>query len=142
MAKILRILLRLFVGGVFLYAAYTKLRQPWLVFAMSLDSYRMLPEWAVLTIARTLPWLELAIGLLVAVGLWLRYSAVAASSLLAVFFAVMLYNYGRGMQIDCGCFGLGEALGPKTLARDGMLVAASGLLAWSSIRAGNPRPRG
>ena len=30
-----------------------------------------------------------------------------------------------GLQIDCGCFGPGEALGPKTLARDfSMLVLA------------------
>ena len=135
-------MLRLLVGGVFLYAAYTKLRQPWLVFAMSIDSYRMLPEWAVLTIARVVPWLELTIGLMVVAGLWLRYSAAAASLMLAAFFGVMLYTYGRGMQIDCGCFGLGEALGPKTLARDGLLVAASVLLAWSGFRAGPAGSRG
>ena len=142
MKRVLWILLRLLVGGVFLYAAYTKLRQPWLVFAMSIDSYRMLPEWAVLTIARVVPWLELTIGLMVVAGLWLRYSAAAASLMLAAFFGVMLYTYGRGMQIDCGCFGLGEALGPKTLARDGLLVAASVLLAWSGFRAGPAGSRG
>ena len=142
MKRVLWILLRLLVGGVFLYAAYTKLRQPWLVFAMSIDSYRMLPEWAVLMIARVVPWLELAIGLMVVAGLWLRYSAAAASLMLLAFFGVMLYTYGRGMQIDCGCFGLGEALGPKTLARDGLLVAASVLLAWSGFRAGPAGSRG
>ena len=41
-----RLVLRLLLAAVFLYAAYTKLRQPWLLFAMSIDSYHMLPEWA------------------------------------------------------------------------------------------------
>jgi hypothetical protein len=30
-----------------------------------------------------------------------------------------------GMKIDCACFGLGEAIGPATLARDGLLLALS-----------------
>src|SRR6266481_5665434 len=112
MKRVLWILLRLFVGGVFLYAAYTKLKQPWLVFAMAIDSYRLLPEWAVLALARTLPWLEAGIGALLLFGIGLRFTAIAASALLAGFFAVMVYSYIRGNQIDCGCFGLGEALGP------------------------------
>ena len=55
---------RLLLGAVFIYAAYTKLRQSWLLFALSIDSYQMLPEWAVLAVARTLPWFELALGVL------------------------------------------------------------------------------
>src|SRR6476661_4061515 len=55
-----RLLLRLLLAGVFVYAAWTKLRQPWLVFALSIDAYQLLPEWGVLAIARVLPWLELA----------------------------------------------------------------------------------
>ena len=104
---------------VFLYAAYTKLRQPWLLFAMSIDAYQILPEWAALTLGRILPWLELLLGLLLATGFGLRYSAAGASILLAVFFAVMVRAYAMGMKIDCACFGLGEAIGPGTLARDG-----------------------
>ena len=42
------IALRVALAVVFLYAAYTKLRQPWLLFAMSIDAYQMLPEWAAL----------------------------------------------------------------------------------------------
>ena len=41
----LRLVLRLLLAAVFLYAAYTKLRVSWLVFAMSVDSYHLLPEW-------------------------------------------------------------------------------------------------
>src|SRR5713101_3384079 len=102
----LRLLLRLALGAVFVYAAYTKLRQSWLLFALSIDSYQLLPEWGVLTLARMLPWLELAVGLLLIVGLWLRYAAIAATLLLGLFFGVMVWSYARGTGIDCGCFGV------------------------------------
>jgi uncharacterized membrane protein YphA (DoxX/SURF4 family) len=117
--------LRVALALVFLYAAYTKLRQPWLLFAMSIDAYQILPEWAAMSLGRIIPWLELALGLLLATGFALRYSAAGASILLGVFFAVMVRSYSMGMKIDCACFGLGEAIGPGTLARDGALLALS-----------------
>jgi uncharacterized membrane protein YphA (DoxX/SURF4 family) len=118
-------ILRAALALVFLYAAYTKLRQPWLLFAMSIDAYQILPEWAALTLGRVLPWLELFLGLLLATGFGLRYAAAGASILLGLFFAVMVRAYVMGMKIDCACFGLGEAIGPATLARDGLLLALS-----------------
>jgi len=133
------LVLRLVLGAVFIYAAWTKLRQPWLLFAMSIDSYHILPEWAVLLVGRTLPWIELLIGLLLVVGYKLRYVATAASALLVFFFAVMLRSYFKGQGIDCGCFGVGEAISPKTLVRDGSLLAAALLLAVSAFARGRGR---
>jgi uncharacterized membrane protein YphA (DoxX/SURF4 family) len=124
--------LRLLLGAVFVYAAYSKLRQSWLLFALSIDSYQLLPEWAVLTVARTLPWLELGLGLLLISGAWLRYMSIAAAAILALFFTVMVVSYGRGAGIDCGCFGVGEALSAKTLGRDGLLLAAAVALVYQS----------
>ena len=129
MIRWLRLLLRLMLAGVFLYAAWTKLRQPWLMFALSIDAYQLLPEWAVLTTARVLPWLELAIGVLLLIGVWLRYVSILAAAILGVFFAIILLSFGKGMGIDCGCFGVGEPLTAKTLARDGLLLAAALMLA-------------
>jgi uncharacterized membrane protein YphA (DoxX/SURF4 family) len=129
----LTLALRLLLGAVFIYAAYTKLRQSWLLFALSIDSYQLLPEWAVLGLARTLPWFELALGVMLMAGTWLRYTSLAADALLTLFFAVMVLSYARGAGIDCGCFGVGEPLSIKTLARDGVLVAVASVLvvmAW------------
>src|SRR5205814_9889311 len=98
------LILRLVLGVVFLYAAWTKLRASPLIFAMSVDSYQLLPEWAVLAVAYTLPWLELVVGILLLAGLWLRYTAAAASAILIMFFALMLRSYVQGQGIDCGCF--------------------------------------
>ena len=132
---------RLLLGAVFLYAAYTKLRQPWLVFAMAIDAYQLLPSWAVLLLARVIPWLELVLGILLLSGFLLRYVATFASGLLSVFFAVMLRSYVKGLGIDCGCFGVGEALGPITLARDGALVGISIALALLATEAQRHREK-
>ena len=131
--------LRILLAAVFLYAAYTKLRQPWLLFAMSIDSYQILPEWAVLALGRTLPWLELLVGLLLLTGFALGYVAAGATALLAAFFAMMLRAFVKGMGIDCGCFGLGEAISATTLLRDGLLLAGSLGLTLLSLRSSRRR---
>ena len=133
------LILRLALGAVFLYAAYTKLSQPWLLFAMAIDGYQLLPQWAVLAVARTLPWAELALGLLLLAGFGLRWASAAVTALLAVFFALMIRSYAKGMSIDCGCFGAGDALSAKTLVRDGLLLASSGLLTFLNMRRSGER---
>jgi uncharacterized membrane protein YphA (DoxX/SURF4 family) len=125
MRRWLLLILRVVLAVVFLYAAYSKLRQPWLLFAMSIDAYHLLPQWAVMTLARTLPWCELALGILLLAGFWLRQVALTASLLLGLFFGVMVRSYAQGLEIDCACFGFGEAISGKTLIRDGLLVASS-----------------
>jgi uncharacterized membrane protein YphA (DoxX/SURF4 family) len=138
MIQRLALALRLVLGAVFVYAAYTKLRQSWLLFALSIDSYQLLPQWAVLTLARTLPWVELTLGVLLVAGAWLRYTSIAAGAILALFFTVMVYQYAKGAGIDCGCFGVGEALSWKTLARDGVLLTSAIALVWLAWRKAPP----
>jgi uncharacterized membrane protein YphA (DoxX/SURF4 family) len=134
MRKYAVLLLRLLLGAVFVYAAYTKLRDPWAVFAMSIDSYKLLPEWGVIAVARTLPWFEMLLGVVLIIGIALRYASIAGAALLGFFFFLMAISYARGLQIDCGCFGPGEALGPKTLVRDGTLVMLAIALAVLAMR--------
>ncbi|HEY7389310.1 MAG TPA: MauE/DoxX family redox-associated membrane protein [Bryobacteraceae bacterium] len=123
--RIISIALRLGLGAVFGYAAWTKLREPWMLFAMSVDAYHVLPEWGAVAVARTLPWLELMLAVTLVAGIWKRITLPAASALLAVFFGLMVRSYARGEGIDCGCFGTGEAISPITLLRDGGLLAIS-----------------
>ncbi len=137
------LLLRVGIGAIFVYAAWVKLRDPWMLFAISIDAYHILPQWAVLAVARTLPWLELLLGLVLISGFFRRISTVGASALLSLFFALMVRAYLRGEAIDCGCFGPGEAISPITLLRDGSLLAGAVLLAviaWrrKRITAGDP----
>ena len=136
--KIVLLLLRVALGAVFVYAAWVKLREPWMLFAISIDNYHILPEWAVTVVARTLPWIEMAAGLLLLSGRWMRVSTVAVSGLLALFFAMMVRAYVRGEAIDCGCFGPGEAISPLTLLRDGSMLAGS---LWLTITAYRRPPK-
>src|SRR5215469_15485199 len=123
--RIALLLFRLGLGGIFGYAAWVKLREPWMLFAMSVDAYHVLPEWGAVAVARTLPWIELLLAVVLLAGLWQRVAMPVASLLLAVFFSLMVRSYVRGEGIDCGCFGPGEAISPVTLLRDGGLLAAS-----------------
>ena len=132
------LVLRAVLGGVFIYAAWTKLRTPWEIFAIGIDSYQILPLWAVRLVAHTLPWFELAVGILLIVGLWLRGAAVATTVLLGVFFGLMVRAYAMGQQINCGCFGPGELISWKTLLRDGSLLAASLALTWMAFTRRRP----
>jgi uncharacterized membrane protein YphA (DoxX/SURF4 family) len=113
---------RLILGAVFVYAGYVKLRQPWMLFAMSIESYQLVSDSLRDFLAQTLPWFELVLGLLLLTGLALRWTATVTAGLLVFFFCVMLHAFLKGMQIDCGCLGPNEKLGPWTLARDGALL--------------------
>ena len=81
-----------------------------------------------------MPWFELLLGVLLVIGIQMRYVASVATGLLLGFFSVLLVLYVRGFHGDCGCFGPGEPLGPKTLARDGALVALSIWVTWEAFR--------
>ena len=64
---------RIALAAIFIAAGYLKLREPWLQFAVSLNSFKILPDSALEPIARTLPWCELALGLAILSGVWLRW---------------------------------------------------------------------
>jgi uncharacterized membrane protein YphA (DoxX/SURF4 family) len=125
---------RLALAAVFLWAAYTKLRDPWMIFAMEIDAMHVLPAALLEPVARIMPWFELLLGVLLIIGIQLRYVASAATALLLGFFVLLSVLYLRGFQGDCGCFGPGEQLGPRTLARDGALVALSIWVTWEAFR--------
>ena len=121
---------RFTLGALFVYAAYAKLHfnGGWhfgdyhLFFAMAIDSYRMLPFWAVPLLSQGLPWLELALGALLISGLALRWVGAATSGLLLVFIGAMVRAKILGLEINCGCFGNNEKLGTLTILRDSSLL--------------------
>lgn len=125
--RILLLLGRIALGAIFVYAAWTKMHPPVAIslslFALQVDSYRMLPPWAVNTVAHTLPFLELALGALLIIGWPLRIVSSVTSLLLLAFFGTMVRSYALGLEINCGCFGPNEKLGAATLLRDGALLA-------------------
>jgi uncharacterized membrane protein YphA (DoxX/SURF4 family) len=137
---ILLLLGRVALAGVFLFAAYAKLKPQvpgmhWsgasaktsiAMFAMQVDSYQLLstPQ-QVNVVAHLLPLCELGLGLWILSGILLRFSSIVATLLLGGFFSVMVRTYALGLEINCGCFGPGEKLGAGSLLRDGSLLALS-----------------
>ncbi len=117
---------RLVIAGIFLYSGYSKLREPWFQFEVSLESFKILPEYALEPIARIMPWLEVALGVALLTGVFTRWFALIATVLLAVFVGAAARAYSMGLQVDCGCFGSGgDPLGPKWFAEHGgMLLLA------------------
>jgi uncharacterized membrane protein YphA (DoxX/SURF4 family) len=138
--KILAIISRLALAAIFIYSAYAKLKAPWFVFAASIDSYRMLPPGMTIWIAKTLPWFELILGVLLAIGFRVRWMAVIGGVLLAGFWLSMLRAYLKGMDIDCGCFGPGERISPLTLLRDSLMLVLTAIVWWSARKRAIPAP--
>jgi uncharacterized membrane protein YphA (DoxX/SURF4 family) len=135
-APVLLILGRLALAGIFLFAAYAKLKpqaqMPWSgasirtslsMFAMQVDSYQLLTPQLVSAAAHFLPLFELFLGLWLLSGILVRYSLLFTTLLLGGFFTLMVRTYRMGLEINCGCFGPGERLGPLSLLRDGSLLA-------------------
>jgi uncharacterized membrane protein YphA (DoxX/SURF4 family) len=123
------------LAAIFIYAGIAKLREPWPSFAVSIESFKLVPESWLEPMAKYLPWAELALGLAVLSGVLLRWTAGIASLVLAFFFAVLIRAYALGMQVDCGCFGSGEApLGPLRLAEEAAMLALALAVTISSAR--------
>ncbi len=139
LARILHWVCRLVLGGLFIYAAYTKLKAP-LLFEMALSAYQLLPAWAVIKVAWLLPRLELALGVVLIVGWGLRYTSTFTALLMTAFLFAMTRSYLRGNAIDCACFGLGEVVSPFTLARDSGLFLMAVFLAVTAWRQARPQP--
>jgi uncharacterized membrane protein YphA (DoxX/SURF4 family) len=136
LAKTLLLVGRVALAGIFLFAAYAKLkpqadvawsagsiRTSLAMFGMQVDSYQLLSPSMVSFVAHTLPPFELFLGIWLLSGALLPLSSLITTVLLGGFFSVMVRSYRMGLEINCGCFGPGERLGPGTLLRDGSLLA-------------------
>ena len=82
----------------------------------------MVPENLVFPMARTLPWVEIVLGLVILAGWKMRYFSAAAAALLLFFIAVLAITISRGIEANCGCFGLDERISPLTILRDSLFL--------------------
>jgi len=103
----------------------------------AVQAYDLLPAELVSVVAGAVPFLELALGVLLLVGLGTRLSAVVSAVVLVAFIGAVAQSWARGLTIDCGCFGgggqvaPGETRYPQEIARDiGFLLLAG----WLMIR--------
>ena len=128
-------LARLLLGGVFIYASLDKILHP-LAFAKSINNYQILPDRLINLAAIILPWLELILGSLLLFGIWLPGAVTLINLLLATFFAALLFNIARGLNVDCGCFPASATGSPSTswyVIRDAVFLLVGAFLFYRSV---------
>ncbi len=134
--KFMTTLARILLGAVFLYAAYDKILHPE-AFSLIVQKYRILPPQFANLIAIFLPWLEAVCGLALVTGIKSRGAAFLVTLLMVVFIAALGFNFLRGLDVQCGCFGTDPAKGDARmdLIRDAaILLLAVIVLAAQSAR--------
>lgn len=94
---------RLLLGGIFIYAGYVKIIDPF-GFAKNIYQYQLVPDIVVNVSAVALPWLEVITGLALILAPRLRRGASAWILLmLVVFTTAVIISLYRGLDISCGC---------------------------------------
>lgn len=106
---------RLIIAGVLLVAGGLKAFVP-SESANATAAYKILPTQIAHIVGYALPWLEIAIGILLLVGISVRLAAILAGSVMVIFIAAIISVWARGILIDCGCFGGGGVLDPSKAA--------------------------
>ncbi|MET7483297.1 MauE/DoxX family redox-associated membrane protein [Streptomyces sp. NPDC005538] len=136
-----RLAARLLLAAVLAYAGLVKIGD--LTEAgRTVALYRIVPADSAQLVGGVLPFVEVALALLLAAGLATRAAAAGAAVLLLAYAAAIASVWARGMSIDCGCFGGGGTLSGGAvrgyaldIGRDLLLLGAAAPL----IR--NPRTR-
>lgn len=129
-------LARIGLAAVWLISGGLKIADPEQTY-VAIQAYDVLPAGIVGAIAAALPFVEIALGILLLAGLGTRLVAAASLVLLAAFIAGVTQAWARGLSIDCGCFGGGGAVSsaetryPQEIARDLGFVLLAG---WLVIR--------
>lgn len=103
--KYFQIVLRLIVGGVFVYASMDKLMNQE-AFARAIYNYKFLPDVFINVFAIIMPYLELIAGIFLIFGIFQKGSSFIISFLLIIFLISLTQAYARGLDISCGCFSL------------------------------------
>lgn len=129
-------MLEVILGGLFFYAGLQKHWHPH-EFAEAVLAYQLLPEPLVGVTVAALPWVELAAGLFLMVGLKKRSCLLLLSLLAGGFMVVMAVTMARGLKIDCGCgLFMPRQVGLEALLVDGVfLIWAAGLYGWELLQA-------
>jgi uncharacterized membrane protein YphA (DoxX/SURF4 family) len=135
-ADVVSTLARLGLAAVWLISGVLKAADPRQTY-LAVSAYDVLPAGAVGVVAAALPFVEIALGVLLLIGFGTRPAAVASVVLLLAFVAGVGQAWARGLSIDCGCFGgggpvdPGQTQYPQELARDvGFLLLA----VWLVVR--------
>jgi len=106
------LLARLGLGGVLLAAGGLKIGNLQKS-AMSVRAYELLPVGLANFLGYVLPWIEIGMGLLLIVGVWVSILGLLGALTMFAFVVAIAQAWARGLSIDCGCFGGGGQVDPE-----------------------------
>jgi uncharacterized membrane protein YphA (DoxX/SURF4 family) len=122
--------IRISAGLLLLSTGSLKLRHGLDWFTEAVVRYQVLPRTIAHAAARTIPFAEVVLGLLLLGDILARPAAFAAAALVSVFTVAVAVNLARGRRGSCGCGGVFETrIGVRLIARNTVLVGALALLA-------------
>jgi len=127
---------RIVLGATFVYASIHKILYP-AAFATAVYNYQILPGSLVNLTALVLPWLELIVGAMLLLNVWMPGAVSVATGLLAVFAGALVFNMARGLDISCGCFTTASAENDMTLLtvfRDSAFLVLSFFLLFLTLK--------
>lgn len=124
MIKIIKIILRLTLGIVFVCASIPKILSP-SDFAAILYGYSIFPIYVINILAIVFPFIELISGLSLIFLLNYRPSLIIINSLIFLFIIIISFNLLRGHEFDCGCFAVGD---PNHVSAAGQLLVRNFIL--------------
>lgn len=135
------LLARAGLAAMWLYYSVPKLSYSSDALGLAVREYQILPSSLADTFGTVQPFLELALGLVVLVGLGTRLAAVGSALLLLVYIGGIISLGARGIAINCGCGGIASTVAAGhtrytlDVLRDvGYLVPA----AWLILRPRSP----
>lgn len=131
---------RVVLGGVLLVAGAIKVADP-VTSEQAVRAYELLPHSLETPVGWGLPFLEVALGLLLLVGYGTRIAAAIGGVLMIVFIAAVSSAWARGLSIDCGCFGGGGEVAPGQTQYVQEILRDTGLLLLAGWLVRLPRSR-
>jgi uncharacterized membrane protein YphA (DoxX/SURF4 family) len=105
----------------------------------SVRAYQLpIPDVLVQIIGAGQPFLEIALGILLIIGVGVRVLSIVSAVMFLIYIAGIIWVWSHGLSIDCGCFSSGgqlaEGVDPQyaiEIARDtGFIVIAALLVIW------------
>ena len=130
---------RVGLAAVWLVAGGLKAADPAQTY-LAVQAYQVLPGGVVSSVAVVLPFIEIGLGLVLLAGVGTRLGAALSGLLLLVFMAGVAQAWGRGLRIDCGCFGGGGQVPADQTAYGLELARDTGFLllaGWLLVRPGS-----
>ena len=116
--------LRVLLGGLFVFAAYSKMKppdpdnpmdNPILLYSMSVEAFQVLPPQLIEAGTFTIPWVEMLAGIMLILGVWTRPASLVLVGLVGTFMWLIKDALASGnIDLNCGCFGGSALLCPET----------------------------